>query len=185
MVLSSASRQAGSNAVANPRVDSFIAVLHWNCRGLRAKEPEDALRLRQKPIPVLALNEEALPDMKKSLGHVKCVAPFLPTFFTVARPYTSRTSSPVQRGHILANGWRIRGRGWENTIRQKTVNGGKPIRTFRNKDNFGDVHEGFRSLCGGSLLICDDMNAHHVAWGSVSSSKCGRCIADEVEAPVF
>lgn len=56
------------------------AVLQWNCRGLRNKATEVFLRLREKPIPVLALCEGCLPSTDSLPGYVKYTRPSLPTF---------------------------------------------------------------------------------------------------------
>lgn len=56
------------------------AILQWNCRGLRLKKNELALRLKHRPIPVLALCEGALPGSESLPGYVKYTNPSLSTF---------------------------------------------------------------------------------------------------------
>lgn len=154
------------------------SILQWNCRELRLKKSELSLRLRNNPIPVLALCEGALPGSDSLPSYIKYTSPSLPTLpFGSAALYVKQSLPQHGLDTSLPAG------GYE-CVAVETKLGRKKITVAcvyiypARSHNATGILDGLRMLVRGSLTVCEDLIAHHPNWGSLRACSRGRQLAE-------
>lgn len=158
------------------------AALQWNCRGLRNKAAEFSLRLREKPIPVLALCEGCLPGTDSLPGYVKYTSPTLPTFpHGSAAVYVAQAIPQCRVDTSSLPPWDYECVAVRVKLASTTLTIASVYIQAHPRARCAGVLEGLRGQTRGALLVCGDLNAYHSAWGSASINKRGRDLASEAE----
>lgn len=140
------------------------------------------IRLREKPVPAVALCEGVLPGIEALTGYVKYTNPPLPTFTHGSAALYVAQSIPQRRVNTTC----LPSGDYESAaVRMKL---GK--RSLTNAPVYSQaqpralctgVLEGLHTLSRDALLVLGDLNAYHTAWGSSRINKRDREFAAEAE----
>lgn len=157
-------------------------ILQWNCASLQPRLHELNLHLRSSPIPLLALSEAGLPNMRSISGYTAYRNATISTFpngSAILYVRNNYNHSEVDVRDLCSD--ELDMAAVRVQIQDKIICVASIYMRPRVKVNVQQIIANLVKRCSGRLIICGDWNAHHSLWGDTRNDRRGQDLAHTFE----